>query len=219
MAKEAYYFSHDSNARNDEKIIKLRMKHGWQGFGIYWAIIEKLRDSADYYLANDYDLIAFEFTSHPELIKSIIEDFALFIFSENNTRFTSNSLLERMKLKEEKSTKARDSISKRWGKENNTNVLRTNNDSNTRKAKEKKEKEILVPEELPVIISKIKVIEFLKQSAFISTEEAGREADKLMAYYKGQRITNLKKVCSKWAENLNNSSVMPEAAKSINSWM
>jgi len=36
MKKEAYYFSHDSNARQDEKIIKLRMKLGWEGYGLYW---------------------------------------------------------------------------------------------------------------------------------------------------------------------------------------
>ena len=46
--KDAYFFSHDSNAQYDEKISMLRLKHGWAGYGIFWAIIEKLRDSTNY---------------------------------------------------------------------------------------------------------------------------------------------------------------------------
>jgi len=46
--KDAYYFPHDSNAQYDEKISLLRMEHGWMGYGLYWAIIEKLRDATKY---------------------------------------------------------------------------------------------------------------------------------------------------------------------------
>ena len=42
MAKETFYFSHDYNARNDIKIKKLILKHGFCGYGIFWAIIEDL---------------------------------------------------------------------------------------------------------------------------------------------------------------------------------
>ena len=42
MANEAYYFSHDSNARNDEKVLMLRAKHGWEGYGLYWALVEMM---------------------------------------------------------------------------------------------------------------------------------------------------------------------------------
>jgi len=40
MKKEAYYFSLDSNARDDPKILQLRMEMGWEGYGLFWAIIE-----------------------------------------------------------------------------------------------------------------------------------------------------------------------------------
>ena len=36
------YFPHDSNARNDVKLIKLRSKLDWEGYGIYFALIELL---------------------------------------------------------------------------------------------------------------------------------------------------------------------------------
>lgn len=114
----AEYFSHDSNARNDEKIIMLRMKHGWEGYGIYWAIIERLRDSGDYSSVTDYNLIAFDLRTDAAKIKSIINDFGLFSFTENGKRFYSDSLKKRMDIKDEKSDKARRAASIRWS--NNT---------------------------------------------------------------------------------------------------
>ena len=48
MSKDAYYFPHDSNARNDKRLIKVRMKYGMQGYGIYFGIIEILREQNDY---------------------------------------------------------------------------------------------------------------------------------------------------------------------------
>jgi hypothetical protein len=44
--KDAYYFSHDSGAHKDPKIIQLRTIHGWAGYGIFWAIVETLRDQS-----------------------------------------------------------------------------------------------------------------------------------------------------------------------------
>lgn len=114
MSKEAYYFSHDSNARNDEKIIELRMIHDWSGYGIYWAIIEMLRDSETYTLKKKLKSLAFELRTSEEVIKSIIEDFDLFDFNE--FEFWSNSLKTRMEIKNKKSKKMSEIASKRWEK-------------------------------------------------------------------------------------------------------
>lgn len=46
--KSAYYFDHDYNARNDQKILELRAEHGWAGYGIYFAILESLCESGGY---------------------------------------------------------------------------------------------------------------------------------------------------------------------------
>lgn len=58
MSKDAYYFPHDSNARQDVKILKLRIKHGWAGYGLYWGIIEALRDQDNYSFDNEPELIS-----------------------------------------------------------------------------------------------------------------------------------------------------------------
>ena len=51
--KDAYYFPHDCNARNDYKLLRLRAKFGWEGYGIYFAIIEILREQTDYKLGKE----------------------------------------------------------------------------------------------------------------------------------------------------------------------
>lgn len=45
MPKSSYYFDHDYNARNDQKILELRAEHGWHGYGVYFALIEVLCES------------------------------------------------------------------------------------------------------------------------------------------------------------------------------
>lgn len=142
MAKDTYYFSHDYNARNDEKIKRLIKKHLYRGYGIYWAIVEDLYNNANA-LQLDYDGIAFDLHEDAEIVKSVIHDFGLFVF--NGDVFGSLSVEKRLDERNSKSKKARESALYRW---NNTigdaNALRTQCDSNAikeRKRKEKKGKE------------------------------------------------------------------------------
>lgn len=99
------YFPHDSDARSDDKIIALRIKHKWEGYGLYWALIEKLRESKDYTLKADYNVLAFDLRSDAALIKSVINDFGLFAFTDNGECFYSESLNIRMKPLDEKRAK------------------------------------------------------------------------------------------------------------------
>ena len=45
MAKDTYYFSHDYNARNDEKILELRVKYGAEGYGLFWMLVETMAEN------------------------------------------------------------------------------------------------------------------------------------------------------------------------------
>lgn len=45
MAKETYYFSHDYNARNDEKILELRSAYGAEGYGLFWMLVETMAEN------------------------------------------------------------------------------------------------------------------------------------------------------------------------------
>lgn len=135
MAKDTFYFSHDFNSRQDEKIKRLIRKHKMCGYGIFWSIIEDLYNNANA-LRLDYDGIAFDLHSDVETVKSIIHDFGLFIF--NDETFGSLSIQRRIEERDAKSKKARESAYCRW---NNANALQTQSDSNAIK-KGNKGKEI-----------------------------------------------------------------------------
>ena len=103
--KDAYYFSHDSNARNDQRLMKLRMKHGPEGYGIYFMLIEILRDTENYTLhLNDIDSICFDIRSENEKVLDVIKNYNL--FEINDGFFHSKSLSRRLakldKIKEKR---------------------------------------------------------------------------------------------------------------------
>ena len=123
------YFSHDSNARNTDRIIPLRIKHGAEGYGVYFMILERLRDEPDYTSVKDYNMLAFDLRVSSGIIKSVIEDFGLFSFTDNGERFYSGGFLKRMSIKDEKSEKAKKSALKRWEKEKN-DAFASKNDAN-----------------------------------------------------------------------------------------
>ena len=108
----AEYFSHDYDAREDKKVIKLLAFGSWSFYGMYWAIVEMLYKN-DGYLENDYESIAYALRTNDETISIIVNNFELFIVDGN--LFYSESVLNRLKLRADKSSKARDSANKRWG--------------------------------------------------------------------------------------------------------
>lgn len=113
MSKETFYFSHDYNSRTDDKIKKLIRKHGMCGYGTFWAIVEDLYNNANA-LQADYDCIAFDLRTDSNLIKSIINDFDLFIIEGDS--FGSESIERRLDERNKKSETARQTAFKRWNK-------------------------------------------------------------------------------------------------------
>ena len=117
--KTTNYFSHDSNARNDEKLVGLRMKHGAAGYGVYFMLLERLREESSYTSVKDYNMLAFDLRVDASLIKSVIEDFGLFAFTDDGKCFYSESFSRRMGVKDEISIKRSEAgkrgNNKRWG--------------------------------------------------------------------------------------------------------
>lgn len=133
MTKETFYFSHDYNSRSDEKIKKLIYQHGYEGYGIYWAIIEELYQNANA-MQMECERIAFELRTDSNRICSIIQDFDLFVVEDGY--FHSPSVQKRLDLRNNKSVKARESAKKRW---NNANAMRTHSEGNAIKESKVKE--------------------------------------------------------------------------------
>lgn len=101
------YFIHDVNASQDSKILRLLMKHGNIGYGIFWRIIEIMAQSDDGYLSADFNLLGYLLREKNELVKSVVCDFGLFEFSTDSKSFTSNRLQRNIISAVEKSEKMR----------------------------------------------------------------------------------------------------------------
>jgi uncharacterized phage protein (TIGR02220 family) len=158
MKKDAYYFPHFSNARHDRKIQRLRKELGIEGYGIYFMLLETLRDQHDLtFPMKDLDLLADEFGTSEQKIRVTICNYGLFEIDDNELFFSPKMLVflePYFKGKEQR----RKAIESRWSKksevlelelldnqEDNTAVLLPNYDRNTdviqSKVKESKVKE------------------------------------------------------------------------------
>lgn len=118
QVKSTNYFSHDSNARNDEKLVRLRMQEGAAGYGVYFMILERLREADRYMSTRDYNMIAFDLRVDADIVKTVVEDFGLFSFTDDGCYFYSESFLARMDLKDASrkrmSEGGKRAMNKRW---------------------------------------------------------------------------------------------------------
>ena len=112
------YFSHDAGARNDTKLLNVRMKYGATGYGIYFMLLERMRLEEDYSQPTNYNVLAFDLHEPPEVIQAIVEDFDLFFFDDNHSKFYSKSFNKRMEQVEAKSKRysqaGKKGAKKRW---------------------------------------------------------------------------------------------------------
>ena len=122
--KDAYFFSHDCNARNDPKILALRSVYGAEGYGVYFMLVEILREQPDYKLAvNKYiwSTLAMQMQVEASKLEQIINDCCT-EFSENGNTLLVNdgkylfsaSLLRRMGKVDDISNLRREAAKKRW---------------------------------------------------------------------------------------------------------
>ena len=140
------YFPHDSNARNSDKLLPVRMKYGAEGYGIYFMLLERLREEKNYMSVKDYNVLAFDLRVDTSKIKDLVENFGLFAFTENGECFYSEGFNKRMEIKDEKSKKRSEAgkkgAAKRWQKDSNAKskamAMPSNSDSKKSKVKESK---------------------------------------------------------------------------------
>lgn len=134
------YFSHDLNARNDSKLLNLRMNLKNEGIGIYWQIIEMLYENDGYLHLSECDRIAYELRVEEELIMQIIKNYGLFTI-DNKQLFYSKSAIERIKKIKDISKQNSVNAKIRWSYKYAT-ALQPQSDGNAIKEKKSKEKKI-----------------------------------------------------------------------------
>ncbi|MFW9821398.1 MAG: Lin1244/Lin1753 domain-containing protein [Candidatus Thorarchaeota archaeon] len=115
------FISHDCNSRNDEKMLEIRMEYNWEGYGLVWALYEKLSQATDYKLSEkSIKALSFEFGIKEEFFDAFLKKcYATKIFLKKNGFFYSKSLLKRINSRKEKSAKAKLAANKRWSKHRN----------------------------------------------------------------------------------------------------
>ena len=94
--KDAFYFPHDSNAKDDPKCSMLIEQLGLEGYGIYWVLVETLRDQPNYrYPLSMLSIIARKYNTTAEKVRVVVGNYGLFTVTTDEF-FLSESLCRRM---------------------------------------------------------------------------------------------------------------------------
>lgn len=224
MSKDAFYFSHDSNAKDDPKCVLLIEQLGMEGYGIYWMIIEILRDQPDYtYPTALLPALARRYNTTPEKVKTVVFNYELFDVKDD-VIFFSQSLINRMMPLHQKREQTRlaglESARRKALKsadynECSTTVQRPFNECSTSKVKESKVKKrdnratFVAPSLLDV------------ENYFIEKGYTAQAAKKAFEYYDtaqwrdstGKSVRNWKqKMLSVWFKDENKQSIQAQGS-------
>ena len=117
MTKDAYYFPHFCNARHDRKIKRVTKQLGVEGYGIYFMLLEVLREQSDYrYPICDVDLLADEFGTSEAKVIAVVKNYELFTIDTHNMFFSENLIVNMqpyLKMKEQRILAGKASAEKR----------------------------------------------------------------------------------------------------------
>lgn len=133
MDKDVFYFSHDSNARHDPNIVKMLSKYSWEGYGMYWALVEAMREDGKISLCmNDLEAIAYDTRIEKDKLVQFVDDCidVFKLFRKNGNRFWSDSLRRRVDKMRNRSEKARGAAHIRWHSDPDQPELDLHSDGN-----------------------------------------------------------------------------------------
>ena len=175
------YFNHDSVARLDIRVIKLRSKLGYEGYGIFWAVLELLFTEENKLCVEDYNSLAFGLQCDAKVLKQVIEDFDLFVVEDGC--FYSRRLNNHIEEINNKSNKAKQNASKRW---NNATAMQPHSDRNASKVnKSKVNKSKSIEERILDFKKSIQTIEGIsdddKENFFLYWTEKNKSGSKFRA--------------------------------------
>lgn len=150
--KDAFYFSHDANARNDPKICAMRSVYGGEGYGWYWMIVEILRDQPNYQLEitkYTFQALAMQMQCDVSTLEKYMDDCiseftenGVGLFQSDDRYLWSKSLISRMQVVDQKREKAKAAATSRWEKHNqHADAMQTQSECNASKVKNSKRKE------------------------------------------------------------------------------
>lgn len=125
MKTEQLWFRMSSTAHEKSSVVAMRMKLGWEGFGIYVGILSLLRNSEDGSLPADFEQIGWTLRCPSNTVKSVVMDFGLFMLTEDGGLFFDQNLTDEMEqyqsALDERREAGRRSAERRWGAKTDQN--------------------------------------------------------------------------------------------------
>lgn len=182
--KEAYYFSHDANARNDERLIEVRIKYDWWGYGVYFGIVECLREATGYKLQlSKLDNLAYSLNVDAKKFAEFFEFcHKVGLIAKDEEYFWSASLKRRMKkattIRKQRIKAGLEGAKKRWQKDG-----KCQGDGLTENGKGKESKVKEIKESIYKVVPP--TYEQVRQY-FLDNNYKEIEADKFYNYYESK---------------------------------
>lgn len=135
--KDSFWFKHDSNAGRGLRIRKIQFIYGHWGKGVYWDVVEILRDQENYMYENDETSLQMlceiigckDENKFLSWYKDCIKHGLL---QENNTHFSSEKLIEVMKEWETKKANGSKGGRPKAKKNRNDNLTNNLNETETK---------------------------------------------------------------------------------------
>ena len=210
LRKDAFYFSHDANAQDDHKCMKLIDQLGMEGYGIFWALVERLRNENEYKLpVSVCSIYAKRWGTSKEKVDAVVNNYGLFKIEDDY--FFSERLIRSMDYKSEKGKKA---AAVRW---KNASAMQAHTISNASamqndamKGEESKRKESIGEEWQPTVENVIKLMAY--HSNQLGKRLTGRtlsiEAEKLVNKYPDLKVESGNKLVKAWIRNMTNDPII-----------
>lgn len=104
------FFSHDIASRQDGAIIELMMDLGWEGYGLFWGVVEYMHRNT--FKLGEEKKIAYNFRCEIEKIHSIMNNYGL--FRKENDCYISERILRNIAYTEAKSEQNQEAANVRW---------------------------------------------------------------------------------------------------------
>ena len=114
--KNNFYFQHDSNARNDEKILELRCEFGNEAYAIYFMLLESMSETSNGYLNKEaIGGLSLGYNIAKDKLSAIIDkciELNLFILEKN--LFTSKRMQEHLEFRQKLQRAGKKGAKARW---------------------------------------------------------------------------------------------------------
>jgi hypothetical protein len=141
--KDSYYFPHDCNAANDQRVLKLRTKfNNAEGYGIYFYILEAMSQEEDGVLDSDcMAQLSLSYGLAIEQLSAVINYcIEIGLFVQDQSGIYSKRMIEHKLFRKERSESGKRGAYSRWSDGSANSSAIGSAYAKERKGKERKEK-------------------------------------------------------------------------------